>query len=335
MAEDGDASPDVSQRAQSSDRRVAQMQRTRILDAMIVLVAERGFAGASVGSVCAQGKVSRRTFYECFAGLEDCFMAVMQIGLERSGEMIFEAFRREDTWPAGVRAALAALLQFFDAEPQLARAWLVESHAAGRWALEQRERNVTILRAAIVSWWSGPELTISGRSPPLAAEGVMASVLGVIEGHMLSKDDTPLVELLGPLTGLAVGPFLRADEVVREVRLAEGLAREIQSKRCLMDDPTVPAVDVPAMLRNSKAQRARMCVLYLVEQGEMGFGPSNRQIAAAIGIAHKGQMSKLLTRLERVGVLTKNSHGAGRPNAWWLTPYGREIAVHFELQESD
>jgi hypothetical protein len=183
MIGDGDASRDASRRVAHADGRVAQMQRARIVDAIVAVVAEHG-------------------------------------------------------WPAGVRAALAALLELFDSEPQLARAWLLEPHAAGICVLEQRERELEL-----------------------------------------------------------------------------------------------PAVEMPAMLLNVKAERARGCVLCLAKRGRQGFSPSNREIAAAVGIAHKGQISKLLARLEAAGVLSKISHGAGRPNAWQLTEYGQEIAAYFELRE--
>jgi hypothetical protein len=72
---------------------------------------------------------------------------------------------------------------------------------------------------------------------------------------------------------------------------------------------------------------------YLAEQGRRGLTPSNRQIATGIGITHKEQISRLLIRLEGFGIVSKFSHGASRPNAWRLTPYGQETADHFELWE--
>jgi len=58
-----------------------------------------------------------------------------------------------------------------------------------------------------------------------------------------------------------------------------------------------------------------------------GRGPSNRQVAAAAGISDAGQISKLLARLEALGLIanTGGDHAKGEPNAWHLTPKGHEV----------
>ncbi|HEY7892232.1 MAG TPA: TetR/AcrR family transcriptional regulator, partial [Solirubrobacteraceae bacterium] len=88
-------------------------RRERILQAMAEVAAERGFAGVSVSQVTSRARVSSRTFYECFDGLQDCFSAVLELGLERSAAVISQAFAGEDRWQDGVRAALASLLVFY------------------------------------------------------------------------------------------------------------------------------------------------------------------------------------------------------------------------------
>ena len=55
-------------------------RRDSILEAVVSVVYEGGFAGASVTSVCARAKVSRRTFYETFDSLQDCFSALLEEG---------------------------------------------------------------------------------------------------------------------------------------------------------------------------------------------------------------------------------------------------------------
>lgn len=57
-------------------------------------------------------------------------------------------------------------------------------------------------------------------------------------------------------------------------------------------------------------------------------GVSNREVADRAGVADQGQMSKLLARLERLGLLSNSAGGApgrGEPNAWCLTPRGEEV----------
>jgi DNA-binding IclR family transcriptional regulator len=54
---------------------------------------------------------------------------------------------------------------------------------------------------------------------------------------------------------------------------------------------------------------------------------SNRGVAAAAGIADQGQISKLLNRLQSLGLTRNEGEGQpkGGPNAWALTPKGQEV----------
>jgi DNA-binding IclR family transcriptional regulator len=57
-------------------------------------------------------------------------------------------------------------------------------------------------------------------------------------------------------------------------------------------------------------------------------GGSNRVVAERAGIHDAGQVSKLLARLERLGLLvnTGEGHAKGEPNAWSLTAKGERVA---------
>jgi DNA-binding MarR family transcriptional regulator len=54
---------------------------------------------------------------------------------------------------------------------------------------------------------------------------------------------------------------------------------------------------------------------------------SNRQVAEAAGIADQGQISKLLLRLQNLGLIRNIGEGParGEPNAWTLTARGQEV----------
>jgi DNA-binding MarR family transcriptional regulator len=56
-------------------------------------------------------------------------------------------------------------------------------------------------------------------------------------------------------------------------------------------------------------------------------GASNRQAGESAGITDQGQISKLLHRLEKLGLLLNAGadQAKGMPNAWMLTEKGAEI----------
>jgi AcrR family transcriptional regulator len=370
MADDGDVSPRAGRDEPSGvpvaragvSGRVLAARRESIVDAMMGVIAEHGYQGASVESVCARARISRRTFYEVFPSFEECFLAILDRGMETMAAVMQGAFagqgagrgegEGEGDWLDTMLATEAAVLAFLDGEPEFARVLLVDALGAGSWALERRQDNVGALRDLIVEQFK--DTPLGGDFPPLAAAGVMASLLGIMHEHLLKREPAPLISLLGPLMGVITTPYLPARDVAREIRRGEELAERIQAEREALsslaraqggfaengcggtdrDPDGSAALEIPALLRNARAARARQCVLYLAEQGRRGLNPSNQQIAAAIGIANKGQMSKLLKRLESHAIVSKFSHGSGRPNVWSLTPYGEELAVNFELGES-
>ena len=65
-----------------------------------------------------------------------------------------------------------------------------------------------------------------------------------------------------------------------------------------------------------------------------GPGASNREIATEAGIADQGQVSKLLTRLESLGLVRNDGsgHAKGAPNAWVLTARGLDVERAIRVQ---
>jgi AcrR family transcriptional regulator len=114
-------------------------QRGRLLDAIAVVVAEKGYAAASVADVIAHAGVSRRTFYEYFRDKEDCFLAAYDAGVEILIETVREAGSGLDDPLSVTRARVHAYLETLAAEPAFARTFLIEVAAAGPHALARRE----------------------------------------------------------------------------------------------------------------------------------------------------------------------------------------------------
>jgi AcrR family transcriptional regulator len=313
-------------RAEPDDRRARGSPPARrdsifgelILGAVAGVVAERGVAGAPVELVIARAGVSRRTFYRCFEGIEDAVVAVMERTLERVAVLAAGALEADESWHDGIRAALAAVLGFFDEEPELAQVCLVESLAAGPVVREERERIVGAFRALVVARVEGEV----SHASPLAAEGVHASVMGIVHTRLIARERTPLIELLGPLMGVIVGPFLDEAQVAEEVRRGDRLAAAMLAER--PGAPRAPA-RVPAALRRPGAFRLRDCLLFVATHA----GASNQEVGESIGVAHSGQVSALLARLAGMGLLEKRSGGAGRPNAWRASEQGGLVARTF------
>jgi len=295
-------------------------RRERILQAAVEVVAELGTSGTSVGLIAARARVSRRTFDNLFADLDDCLIAVLDRALERATPLVTGAFAREVPWQEGMRDALAAMLDFFDAKPALAQVCLVEFGAATPVVREHRGRILAAF-AGLVLAQIGTEVS---HPSPLAAEGTYASVVGIVNARLTGSDRQPLVELLGPLMGIIVAPFMDKEQVAREVDRGNELAQDLLAKRALVGETeqSSPQAEVPEALRNIRAYRARQCLMYLAGHP----GASSREVGEGVGVSHRGQLARMLSRLAALGLLVKHAGGPGRPNAWSLTAEGERVA---------
>ncbi len=74
-------------------------------------------------------------------------------------------------------------------------------------------------------------------------------------------------------------------------------------------------------------------LLAIAEQDGRGVNPSNRAVGEEAGITDQGQISKLLGRLQRIGLISNTGLGPGQgaPNAWSLTPEGLHVAHSIQV----
>jgi AcrR family transcriptional regulator len=119
---------------------VARDQRARMLRAMGDVVAEKGYATATVADVVRAAGVSRTTFYEQFRSKEDCFVEAYRDHVDTLIAAVRGAVRETEGWREQLRAGIRAYLAALAADRRFARTYLLEIHAAGEAALDARAR---------------------------------------------------------------------------------------------------------------------------------------------------------------------------------------------------
>jgi AcrR family transcriptional regulator len=297
------------------------MQRARMLAAAVQVVGELGYEKMSVARVTARAGVSRRTFYDLFNDREECFLVAFLDCAQRARTHACDAAADERDWRAQVRAGLAALLGFFEEEPMAGRVLVVDALKAGPVVLERRVGVVSELIAIVEG---GRVLVRSGRVlAPLTAEGVVGAVLAVVHARLSVRGGTSPSELLNPLMAMIVLPYLGVAAAERELARAVP-ERPRSGKR--------PAVDPLGGLDMRLTYRT-LRVLAAIGASP---GASNRQIAQWAEVSDQGQISKLLSRLESLGLIHNAGigHLKGEPNAWELTPKGQEVEQALRTPES-
>jgi AcrR family transcriptional regulator len=290
------------------------MQRARLTAALVQVVAEHGAQGLSVARIVSRAGVSRRTFYELFDGCEDCLVAGFEDCFQRTAARVLPAYESERRWRDRVRAGLVEMLQAFDEEHGLARVLVVESLAAGPRLLGRRAHALEPVIAAIDA---GRGEARPGSIPtPLTAEGVVGAVGAILHARLCAGDRTPLVRLAGPLMSTIALPYLGPAVARAELR------RPVRHERRA---PAEPEFDGDLMKEIGMRLTYRTArVLMAVSERP---GANNRQLAHQAGILDQGQISKLLRRLQRLGLLDNANTGSerGAANAWRLTERGQAV----------
>jgi AcrR family transcriptional regulator len=295
-----------------------------MLRSAIAVVSEYGYEGMSVARVTERAGVSRRTFYDLFEDREDCFLAAFEDIAGRMERLILASSHPGSSWREEIRSTLLQLLKFLDEEPEAGVLMVVDALKAGPRVLQRRVEILEQLSGAIHR--GGSHARTGQELPPLTGEGIVGALLGVVHTRLLQADPGSMVELLNPLMGIVVLPYLRAGVAKRELRR---LAPARHDPR--RSDPVAQAVRNPLEGLPMRITHRTLLVLTVIDEHP---GASNRKVADLAEITDQGQVSKLLSRLQKLDLIDNTGHGqpSGEPNAWRLTPRGQgvrqEIAVH-------
>jgi AcrR family transcriptional regulator len=305
---------------------LAEIQRARMIAAMVDVAREHGVAQTTVAHIVAHSGVSRRTFYELFDDRDDCFLAAFEEAVERAALRVVPPFQSVGRWRERVGASLLAFLEFLEDEPGLGAFCVVDALGAGPAALACRAR---VVRALVDAVDQGRLEAKAGLQPtPLTAEGVVGALLGVLYARLAAvpsevfnesprtADDggkSTMVELLGPLMAMIILPYQGHAAAARES------ARPAPVRHC-----AAPVHGDPLRGLEMRLTYRTVRVLLAVAAHP---GASNRQVADASGVHDQGQISKLLARMEHLGLIRNGDAKPlrGEPNDWRLTSRGEEI----------
>ena len=320
------ASVGVAVRRAQPRAQVAEIQRSRLLAGAVGAIDEHGYAQTTVGHIALRAGVSRRTFYELFADREACLAALFGDVVKMIEGELAAAGLEGLGWRERVRGGLWAILSFFDREPALARVCVIQVLHGGPGVLGRRDEVLARL-AAVLDEGRG-EGARGAQCTALTAEGLVGAAFGIVYARLLRRERKPLADLFGELMGMIVLPYLGSGAARREqARPVPGLASVGGVEWASVQpggegDPLAGT----GMRLTYRTARVLECI-----GGEPG--ASNRVVAEHAGVADPGQISKLLRRLERRGLVanTGGGHLNGEPNAWALTEEGRQVSRRLSI----
>jgi hypothetical protein len=147
----------------------------------------------------------------------------------------------------------------------------------------------------------------------------------VIYGRLASESREPFATLLGPLMYLIVLPYLGPARAMAELH------------RATVRKPRRPAAGKPRVRERFHDMHIRLTYRTIQTLGIIAEQPgaSNRMVATGGGVKDEGQISKLLSRLERMAFIGNRGAGQdyGAANAWHITRRGSELVRATNVHE--
>ena len=191
---------------------VVHNQRERLIAGLAEAVAENGYASTTIAHITRHAAVSRRTFYEHFAGKDECFVAAYDTVMEQLRERVDAAYEAEDEWPQALRAGIAAMLSFLALEPNLARLSMVEALVAGPVVVERYDAAIRGLVPYIKAGREGRSPEVLAQLSPTTEEALVGGMVSLISRRIIADRTAELEELLPDLVEFTLTPYLGTAE---------------------------------------------------------------------------------------------------------------------------
>jgi AcrR family transcriptional regulator len=208
--EEEELGPLPSGRHGFSPEQVAAHQRERMIAGLAAAVAKLGYNAVTIGHITKEARVSRRAFYQHFDSKEACFLAAFDVVVAHLGELIRAAAEPGPDWPHRIVAGLRSGLEFFAAEPELARLCLVESVNAGPMVAERFQESIADIASLLAEGRS--ERANPRPLPGSTEESLVGALVSMTSRSIASGKPERLVDLLPDFVEFVLMPYLGPED---------------------------------------------------------------------------------------------------------------------------
>jgi AcrR family transcriptional regulator len=123
-----------------TDEQVAEDQHRRLIEAMVALAGERGYAATTVADIVKRAEVSRKTFYEHFKAREDLLLAAFDAACTATFDEVRAGAQRTGGPTRQFEALIGRLARIARARPGTIALSTIEIAAVEPAGLERREQ---------------------------------------------------------------------------------------------------------------------------------------------------------------------------------------------------
>jgi AcrR family transcriptional regulator len=225
------------------EQEVAENHRGRIMFATAQVIAEWGYAAATIAEITKLASVDGRSFYRLFNDKQEVFDAIYERGLQHTMATVARAYFARDVWPKRLWEALRVMTQGAQSNPAGVHLALIAPYAVGPAAAQRAEDSRATFTIFLQEGYRHAH-----RSPPspLALEAIAASVFELVYRRARERTSRDTARLLPHVAHLCLTPFMgtEAAELFIEEQLSDGQRRPAQGA-------------VPKAERAPAAKRAR------------------------------------------------------------------------------
>ena len=200
---------DVEQRELS-----AGTERQAILDALIAIAAERGYAETTIATILDRAGLDRPAFDRHFRGKYDCFLSAWQEINESCMREMLEAYNSREEWPDRLRAVACEIVEGLCGNPSRA-AFSIEVLATGDAARARRDMTMRVLASLIDAGRN--EMEDPEAVPHTTAEALAGAAYGQVYSKVVRGVAADLPELVPQLMSAAVLPYLGMEAAMAEL----------------------------------------------------------------------------------------------------------------------
>lgn len=168
--------------------KIADPFRRRLLDGLADSIAERGYRASTVAEIVRAARTSKRTFYDHFAGKEDCFLELLRADNDALTSRIRAAVDPQADWKTQIRQAVQAYVDQIRARPAITLSWIRDMPSLGEVARPVQRHGLELMSNLLIELSDSPGFH-RAQLPPLTPALAVILLGGLRELTALAVED--------------------------------------------------------------------------------------------------------------------------------------------------
>jgi AcrR family transcriptional regulator len=201
-----------SEEERGEESRALSDARALILSATAKLAVAEGYGSLTVSRIRAAAGVQPRFFAAHFSGVEDCFLATMELRAVSAVSRAAYARAAKLTWQGGVYRAISSLCGQIASDNALAQLCFADAFAPDRAVSNCRESFVTLIVQLL-----SDDAPTNCLSDTLRIEAAAGAVWGVLHHQVTSGQSRQLPRIAATLSVIALAPLIGMSPAIEAI----------------------------------------------------------------------------------------------------------------------